>query len=95
MKETFPEEFVKKAFIGRNPSIVYDDFANVFQNAFSLPLDSIAEFYNSLLIDKGQTDVLKDDLLEVLNSFFNEGSSLQMRNIVAQLKNIDERSERG
>jgi hypothetical protein len=44
--------------------------SKLLMTAFQLPQDSIVDLYNSLLIDQAQSQVLKEDLLQVLNSFY-------------------------
>jgi hypothetical protein len=46
-----PEVFLSRHFLDTTATISYDHFNQVFSSLFSLPQESIAEIFSSLLID--------------------------------------------
>jgi hypothetical protein len=63
---------------------------------FQLPQESIVDIYSSLIIEPAQTEILKQDLLEVISSFYlddtnplNNEPTISLRNIGDYIKDFD------
>ena len=54
-----------------------------------MPLECVIEMFNSLLVSNNQTEVLREDLVDTLNSYYFESDKLSLNNMHMLIMNYE------
>ena len=57
-----------------------------------MPLECVIEMFNSLLVSNNQTEVLREDLVDTLNSYYFDSDKLSLNNMHMLIMNYEQLS---